>query len=355
MHPTTAAIRKSALVLVLVTASLFSQHTYPEPACESASKPVTGLPPLISTPYSHQKEQAFAELGRSLFFDKLLSIDNSISCATCHMPEAAFTQNNLATPTGIDGRQLRRNAPTLLNVAFMETLFFDGRESMLENQVWSPLLAANEMGNPSREFVLEKIRQNENYRNRFYDLAGDISSDTLGQAIAAYERTLVASDSRFDRWYFDGDEVSTRVRLGYTLFHRHGCSSCHLIGEKNALFTDHQFHNTGIALKTAAENPTFPIDQGRYETTGNPEDHRKFRTPGLRNITLTSPYMHDGSLATIEEVIDYYMAGGFDDPDKSARMLPFSLSEVEKSNLAEFLKSLTSLNINSALHCPPAP
>lgn len=330
-------------------------------------KPPLGLPPLTDPP-----TRAQIDLGRQLFFDRRLSANGTLSCGMCHVPEQAFTQNELATPVGMEGAFVRRNAPSLYNVAYQKFLFHDGRERALARQIWAPLLAANEMGNPNRETVLARIAASDDYVIAFEAAFGSPpDADTLGRALAAYQRALLAGNSAFDRWRFGGNDKALNVteRRGYELFLSGGCASCHRIGETTALFTDHEFHNTGTG-RAAAErshslpprvqlapgvfvplNTTFSLpdrsDLGRMEITGLDADRWKFRTPTLRNVALTAPYMHDGSLKTLAEVIDFYAAGGGDDPDRDPRVRPLELSAADRSALVAFLGSLTADNVDA--------
>lgn len=327
-----------------------------------------GLPPLPKQPASHE----ISALGKKLFFDRRLSINGTMSCGMCHIENQAFTNNELQTPVGIEGHSLRRRAPSLYNVAYQKSLFRDGRESSLETQVWSPILSADEMAAPSAGWELAKIRSLLGYRALFEAAfpARGITMDTVGAAIASYERTLLLADSRFDKWRYGGEStaLSATERLGYELFTgKAGCSACHLIGEKSALFTDGQYHDTGIGyqetmggqrdhfdVRLAEGNFTRrsetdiqsitgqPVnDLGRFEITQNPSDRWTFKTPSLRNVALTAPYMHDGSLASLAEVVNYYNAGGYYSPNKSPLIKPLHLAESEKSALVAFLKSLT--------------
>ncbi|MCS6920690.1 MAG: cytochrome-c peroxidase, partial [Elioraea sp.] len=217
-------------------------------AAAAAAQPL-GLPPPPVPKESPHGEAAVA-LGRKLFFDRRLSFNGTMSCGMCHVPEQGFTSNELATPLGVEGRSLRRNAPTLLNVAYQPLLFHDGREHALETQVWGPLLAANEMGNPSVGHVLARLRTLPDYRGAFERaFAGrGPSMETVGQALAAYQRSLLAGNSRFDRWRYGGDEraLTAQEQEGFRLFTgKARCAVCHLVGARAALFTDFRFHNTG--------------------------------------------------------------------------------------------------------------
>jgi cytochrome c peroxidase len=347
--------------------------------------PPLGLPPL-PVPRDNPPSAAKVALGEKLFFDRRLSFNGTMSCAMCHVPEQGWTSNELATPLGLEGRSVRRNAPTILNVAWHPRLFHDGRERSLELQVWGPLLAGNEMGNPSIGHVLDTIAALPDYRGAFERAFGGraASADTVGKAIAAFERTLVAGDSRFDRWRWgkQGRALSAAEQRGFDLFSgRAGCGACHAIGAGHALFSDFRYHNTGIGwLRSQGrarvdvelapgvgtrlserEIATFgepaAADVGRFEITLDPAERWAYKTPSLRNVALTAPYMHDGSLATLEAVIDYYDRGGSADPDKSTLMRPLGLSEPDKRALAAFLRALTGSSVARLARLPrrPAP
>ena len=346
--------------------------------------PPLGLPPLpLST--SELPNSAQVNLGRRLFFERRLSHNNTLSCASCHVPDQGFTHHEVATPVGMEGRTVKRNAPSLYNVVFKTSLFHDSREVRLEQQVWSPLLAFNEMANPSIGYVLEKLRELEDYAEAFdTTFPSGLTQETLGAALAAYQRGLVSGNSAFDRWHFGGEAsaVSADVKRGFDLFTgKAGCSGCHRVGDAHALFTDHNLHNTGIGYARSmgktlpiAVMPTaiMPIaimvgpgttlaidagaaaasseapanDLGRYEVTLKPADRWKYRTPILRNVALSAPYMHDGSLPTLSDVLAFYNAGGIQNEGLDARLKPLHLSAIEVNDLLEFLKSLTGDNID---------
>ncbi len=327
--------------------------------------PPLGLPPLVA---DNAISAAGIALGRRLFFDRRLSFNGTLSCAMCHVPEQGFTQNELATPVGIEGRSVKRNAPTLYNVAYRKTLFFDGREENLEQQIWSPLLADNEMGNPSVGTVLRRLREIGEYDAPFQALYGaGISMATLGRALAEYQRALLAANAPFDRWYFGGhgDALTDAAKRGFALFVDQGCAGCHRIEDNHAHFTDDAFHNTGLGFRSAMQPnrrlqlapgvfvertdaaivPQFP-DLGRYEATGLAPDRWKFRTPSLRNVAVTAPYMHDGSLATLADVIEFYAAGGVPNPGLDPLIRPLGLNKQQKNDLLQFLISLTADNVD---------
>jgi cytochrome c peroxidase len=336
--------------------------------------------PKMQYPSDNQPSKQKIVLGRKLFMDRRLSHNNTISCAMCHVPEQGFTVNEIATAVGIEGRTHRRNSPTIFNVGYLGALFHDGRESSLENQAIGPFLAFNEMGNPSIGHIIEKIKTLDDYNGMFEEAFGaEVSLDRVTKAIATYERSLVAGNSKFDRWNYGKDKKAlNQIEInGFNIFMNKGrCVSCHSINEKDAIFTDQLFHNTGIGwsrnnrvVNNLYEKNTFTVrlapgvevqvandqvdsaaekpqnDVGRFEITEDPKDSWAYLTPTLRNVTLTAPYMHDGSLSTLEDVVDFYNKGGEDNPLKDAILKPLGLNEVEKHALVAFLKTLTGSNV----------
>ncbi|RMG33276.1 MAG: photosynthetic protein synthase I [Gammaproteobacteria bacterium] len=346
----------------------------PADLLQFARRPPLGLPPLPAREGVELTPEKVA-LGRKLFFDRRLSLNNTISCAMCHVPDQGFTSNELATAVGIEGRSVRRNTPTVLNVAYLELLFHDGREDRLSQQIWGPLLAKNEMGNPAVGHLLNRIRGLPDYAGLFEEAFGEpLNMLNLGQALAAYQMTLNAADSPFDRWHFGGEEdaVPSEVKRGFALFTgKAGCSQCHRIEKDHALFTDQRLHNTGVGYPASVpskkqtervqlapgvfvEVPLEVIDRvsepqaadlGRYEVTEDPADRWKFRTPSLRNVALTAPYMHDGSLSTLREVVAFYNRGGQPNPLLDPAIHPLGLTEAEIDDLVAFLESLTGSNV----------
>ncbi len=285
-------------------------------------------------------------LGARLFFDQRLSIDATVACSTCHVPEQGFTQNLRAVPLGVFGRVGRRNPPALFNLAFATQLFVDGRESSLFKQVWSPVLAAHEMGHITRETFITHLQQLPGYTKQFAAVYEQgLTQDTFAQALVAYQKILFSGNSPFDQWYFGGqmDAVTEEVKRGFALFVETGCSRCHQLGARDVFFSDGKFHNTGVALLQLERSGV--QDLGREEVTGAFVDRRKFRTPSLRNVALTAPYMHDGSLASLTDVLQFYVAGGGRDPNRDPALQPIDLSARELSALLAFLHSLTSSNV----------
>jgi cytochrome c peroxidase len=338
--------------------------------------PPLGLPP-VPVPESNPLTGEKIALGRKLFFDRRLSLNDTISCAMCHVPEQGFTHNELETAVGIEGRTVRRNAPTVYNVAYFKRLFHDGREHALENQIWQPLLARNEMNNPSMGMVIEKINKLPDYEGLF-EAAFRAPPDMLniGMAIASYERSLISGNSSFDRWHFGKDQTALNesAQRGFKVFTGKGnCSACHLIEADHALFTDNKTHNTGIGyhhsmlkepetrnvqlapgvftdvrsdlINEVAE--TKQNDLGVYEATQNPADRWKYRTPSLRNVALTAPYMHNGSLPTLKDVVKHYNEGGVPHEVQDPLIRRLDLTETEATDLVSFLESLTGSNVNA--------
>ena len=322
--------------------------------------------------------QEKVELGRKLFYDRRLSLNNTFSCAMCHIPEQGFTSNEMALAVGIEGRTVRRNAPTVYNSAYLTRLFHDGREHRLEQQVWAPLLAKNEMGNPSFALVIDRIRGIEEYDGLFEAAFGGKGPgmETIGQALASYERTLVSANSPFDRWYYGKEEraISEAAQRGFDLFRgRAGCVSCHHVNDEYALFTDNAMHNTGLGWSNAmqvepakrrvqvapgvyldvgtdiisAVSETPVGDVGLYEITQNPADRWKYRTPTLRNVALTAPYMHDGSMETLEQVVEFYNQGGHANENLDPLIAPLNLNRQDIDNLVAFMQSLTGDNVDT--------
>lgn len=337
-------------------------------------RPPLGLPDL-SLPEDNPPTADKIALGRKLFYDRRLSINNTFSCAICHVPEQGFSNNEMATAVGVEGRSVRRNSPSLYNVGYAQLLFHDGRENRLEQQVWGPLLAHNEMANPSIGYVVDKLKAMTDYQGLFEQAFGQAPNMlNIGQALASYQRSLNAADSAFDRWYFgkQSQAMSASAQRGFVLFAgKAGCSACHQIKDDSALFSDQQRHNTGIGYAAAMHktpqkrrvqlapgvfaevdqadllglNNTKPNDLGYYEVSQNPVDRWAYKTPSLRNVALSAPYMHDGSLSTLAEVVQFYNQGGVANENLSPLIKPLGLSAAESEDLVAFLQSLTGSNV----------
>lgn len=339
----------------------------------AASEPLTfgaaplGLPPLtLPTGVSLSAERI--ALGSKLFFDRRLSSNETMSCAMCHVPEQAYASNASQRAVGLGGRSLPRNAPSLLDVAWRPALFHDGRASSLLEQAWQPLLHPDEMGNASADEVLARLRALRDYAGRFeraFDGAG-ASRDTVAAALAAFQATLVSANSRFDRWRFGGDAaaLSPLEQRGFDVFAGKGrCSACHRVEARHALFTDGGYHVTGagggpsaskrhrvtlapgvhvdlLEADLVALRGEEPADAGRFAVTHDPADRNAFRTPMLRDVARTAPYMHDGSIATLEAVVEFYDRGAGEIDGKSPLLQPLGLDDDEKRALVAFLRTL---------------
>jgi cytochrome c peroxidase len=325
-----------------------------------------GLPPV---PAAAAGTPAMRRLGEKLFFDRSLSANGTLSCAMCHIPAQGFASNQSALSIGMEGRSLRRNAPSLYNVVFKKFLFHDGRETDLAAQVWGPLLAADEMGNSGIGPLVTRLRADAEYGPLFEaSFPGEgATMMTLGRAIAAYEASLLRGDGRFDRAVYGGERAALTPQewKGYELFiGKAGCAACHLIGAETALFTDQSWHNTGVGFRSGATSGKrlvqlapgvlqnidlaavglaqtgAPSDVGRFEITNAPADRWAYTTPMLRGVSESSPYMHDGSLRTLAEVIEFYDRGGGANPSLDPKIRPLGLTAQEKAALVAFLEAL---------------
>jgi len=328
-----------------------------------------GLPPL-NIPQNNPQTAEKIALGKLLFNDKSLSADGTINCASCHQIDKAFT-DGLTTSIGINQQTGTRNAPTVVNAAFYKSLFLDGREADLEGQALGPFINPIEHGLADAKAVTEKVRTNRQYLPLFKQVFGvdkkQLSITHITQAIASYERTLIAGNSPFDRYFFKNEKtaLSKSAARGSRLFRRKGnCANCHEISWNNALFTDNNFYNIGVGfqrinpqienyiaqLQGEKNSINFTLQQqselGRFAVTSVIKDLGKFKTPTLRNIALTAPYMHDGSLKTLAEVVEYYNKGGIKNRFLDPAIFPLKFTKQEKQDLVEFLKSLTSNSLS---------
>ncbi len=288
--------------------------------------------PEPNIPEDNRPTQNRIDLGRKLFFDPILSRDNTISCGSCHNTDKKMT-DGLQFSNGIDGQKTERNSMTILNVAYQPSLFWDGGVPNLEQQVIAPIENHLEM-DFNVNFVVDRLLAHPEYPALFqkaYNLPP--SAYTLVRAIANFERTLFTGKSRFDEYQYDkkSSALTDAEKRGMDIFmgEKGECFHCH--GGYN--FTDYNFRNNGLYLSYA--------DSGRARITGESSDAGKFKVPSLRNIELTAPYMHDGSLQTLEQVIEHYNSGGKLHPNKSGLIQPLNLSEQEKLDLISFLKTLS--------------
>ena len=292
-----------------------------------------GLEPDFEVPVHNPMTPEKVSLGKRLFFDKNLSKDRSISCGTCHDPAKGFS-NGEAFSKGVSGELSQRNVPSIVNRLFGQTQFWDGRAETLESQAQGPLFNPDEMA-MDENLLIDRLQADTVYYQLFRDaFAAEPTLDGVLKAIAAYERTVVSAATAFDRYEWDGEKaaLSESAVRGIALFRgKARCSTCHI----GTNFTDDKFHNIGAGIGTGQKDP------GRAAVTKKSEDFGRFKTPTLRNVTLTAPYMHDGSLTTLEEVITFYDQGGRPHPNLDAEIKPLQLTDAEKSDLLEFLKSLT--------------
>lgn len=307
---------------------------------ENPLRPIPDSPLGIRGKLSELKDPPTPEkvrLGRWLFYDKRLSKDNTVSCATCHRPEHAFSEPTPVS-TGIRGQKGGRKAPKAINLAFTlyPNFFWDGRAGSLEEQALGPIENPIEMGSDHATMVstLSELKGYKKYFNAAFG-SPEITKDRIAKAIADYERTRMSGNSAYDRWA-NGEEgaVSAEVEAGYELFFdKARCNQCHL-GDN---FTDSLFHNLGVGWNPKTKKL---VDRGRVEVSKKKQDTGAFKTPGLRDVTKHAPYMHDGSVATLEEVIELYDKGGEKNPYLSPKMVPLKLTKTEKAQLLAFLKAL---------------
>lgn len=285
-----------------------------------------------SVPKDNSLTAARIALGRRLFFDPILSADHTVACASCHQPDHGFASLE-AKPRGIRGQQAARRAPSLLNRAFGNSFFWDGRAATLEDQALQPIENPVEMGSSVADAV-KRLREQKDYQSKFAAAFDDgVTATNLGKALASFERVLLRGDSRIDRFRKGGaqDVLTLEERQGLWLYESKAqCWRCH----SGANFSDEAYHNTGVSFGKP------PADLGRFAITKIEADRGKFKTPTLRGVALTGPYMHDGSLKTLEEVIEFYNKGGGANSNLDPAIHPLKLSPEEMRALAAFLRAL---------------
>lgn len=361
------------MVAAILPALLLGPAAVPAEPFDPKDPPL-GLPP-VPVPDDNPITPAKARLGKKLFNDRRFSRDGTVACATCHIPRKAFTDGQKVA-TGVDGQKGTRNTPTILNAVYYEEFFLDGRRDRLEGQALDPLVNPVEHGLEDHDRVLEVIRGDTDYKRRFRAVFGvdpeGISMKHVTKAIATFERTKVAGKSAFDRWWSNRGyaDYPTSAERGFTIFFsKAGCTNCHTMGMGQAVFTDNRYHNLGVGFDriredlpelarryremkngeggTADKGETILTKRkiselGRFTVTLEKEDIGAFKTPTLRNVSATGPYMHDGSMKTLMEVVEFYNKGGNENPYLDRDMKPLNLTEQQKKDLVAFLKTLTS-------------
>lgn len=334
----TIVVAAFSVVVALAALAATGQQRKTEPTLLDGYRRPTTTP----TPEGNPMTSGKVALGKLLFFDPRLSGSGAISCSTCHSPSLGW-QDGLPKGVGHHGAVLARRTPTILNVAWGEPFFWDGRADTLEDQAKGPLMANMEMAGSS-EKLLSFIRNSPAYRERFAQVFANepLSIENVAKALASYERTIVSAEAPFDRWV-RGDEqaLSSSAKRGFVLFNtRAKCSSCH-VGWR---FTDDGFHDIGLPGN----------DMGRAKVApGLIIFERAFKTPTLRNIAERAPYMHDGSLSTLAQVVDHYSGRFIRRPSLSDQITPLNISERDKADLIAFMKSLSSQDLPVAMPILP--
>lgn len=300
---------------------------YRLPQLQGLEDPNTFVPP--DNPLTAQK----VELGRLLFFDRRLSRNNTIACASCHLPEKGFTDGKRVS-TGINNLKGDRSAPASINRVYSKGQFWDGRADTLEDQSIGPFVNPVEHGFVNHDEMVAKMKKIPGYRKLFMQVFGrEIVIEDVGRAIAGFQRTILSGNSPVDKFDTGGDEkaLSESARRGLELFRgKARCTRCH----SGFNFTDEKFHNLGIGWDNNK------VDLGRYMVTKNAEDIGAFKTPTLREIARTAPYMHDGRFKTLEEVVEFYNQGGIKNPHQDNTIIPLELTEQEKQDVVALLRSL---------------
>lgn len=307
----------------------------------SALRPPLGLDAFMPVPADNPLTREKVALGRKLFLDPILSADRSISCASCHDPERSFTDER-PKAVGVFDQVGPRRVPKLLNRGYGRSFFWDGRIPNLEEQVLQPVINSLEMDLEISKAVA-RLAADPSYPTEFREAFGrDPNADDLARALASYVRTILSGDSRYDRFVAGAAEaLDDKERLGLEVFRGKGnCVTCHL----GPNLTDERFHNTGVGYKDGRF-----ADDGRFAVSGRESDRGAFKTPTLRNVAQTAPYMHDGSLATLEDVIDDYDSGGTQNPYLDREIRKLGLTDAEKAALAAFMKTLTG-TVQEGLH-----
>lgn len=328
-----------SLLLFFLISSLACTHKnknkneslIPSSVTPTAQKIPLGLSENLNIPPENLITPEKIELGKMLYFDKRLSADNTISCATCHDPQKGWSDSE-SVSTGVRNQKGTRNSPTIVNSTYMTLQFWDGRAKTLEEQALGPIANPVEMGN-NHEIMVKTIASIPGYQVQFQKVfGGPVTKERIAQAIATFERTILSGNSRYDR-FVAGDKSALKedeIRGKDLFFGKARCVVCHL----GPNFSDSQFHNLGVGMN----KPT--PDLGRYLVTQQERDKGAFKTPGLRDLSRTAPYMHDGSQKTLEEVIKFYNQGGEANPQLDPLITQLNLTEQEEKDLVAFMKGL---------------
>jgi cytochrome c peroxidase len=304
---------------------LFATATF---AADELPKLPLGLKP-VPVPEDNPTTPEKVELGKQLYFDPRLSCDDSVSCASCHDPKKGWS-NDDRFATGVRSQIGGRSAPTIINAAYSDLQFWDGRAHRLEGQALGPIANPIEMDHKLEDCCL-KLNKIPAYKAQFQKVFGsDVTPENIAKAIASFERTVLSGNAPYDKFKAgDTKALSDAAQRGMKLFFgKAHCTACH----SGPTFSDNSFHNIGIGME--AKNP----DPGRYEVTKVVGDKGAFKTPGLRDVARTKPYMHDGSMKTLEEVVEHYNKGGAPNPQLDEEIYPLKLSDQEKADLITFMK-----------------
>ena len=345
---------------------------------DTAENPLLGLPPVPIPEDNPQTPEKIA-LGEKLYREERFSTTGDVACLTCHDPEKAFTDSPLKTSEGIEKKTGTRNSPTVINSAYFSTQFWDGRSPDLEDQALHPFTNPVEHGLVDHEPILEIVRTDPDYVAAFIEVFGkkgdEITMREVTLAIASFERTVIAGNSPFDRYFYAGetDALTDQQKRGFDLFVNEGrCVSCHVIEQTQALFTDNRFHNIGVGISNIqkdvpelattfleAERTVSEVDVevltdartselGRFAINRDMDDIGSFKTPTLRNVAVTAPYMHDGSIETLKDTVIHYNNGGVTDVGDpvndflSGGIRPLNLEEEQIDDIVAFMEALTS-------------
>jgi cytochrome c peroxidase len=287
---------------------------------------------VVPTPIDNPQSDAKIALGKKLFFDTRLSIDGTVSCATCHKPGRAFT-DNLTVSEGIKGQHTERNSPSILNAAFLKTAMFDAHLETLELQVIVPIQEKTEMGHNMKD-LMKVLRADPEYQKAAQEIYHrDFDAWVLTRSISAYERSLISMNSRFDQYQKGNTHaINATEKAGWKLFSETlYCTKCHPAPN----FTTYVAENNGLYASYEGKS-----DQGRFRIHHDSLDIGKFKVPSLRNLPLTYPYMHDGSIESIDAVLDHYMKGGNGHPLQHKGIVPFNLTAKERKQLKAFFNTL---------------